>query len=281
MQSVDVADMFSGELSDRDFKAISTFIYDKCGINLHEGKKELVRSRLARRLRQNGFSSFDEYFKFLQQDKSGNELVQMLDAISTNLTSFFRGQAHFDFLEQTVFPSYVANGPKKVRFWCAGCSTGEEPYSLATSWLETAPASLAMNASILATDLSTRVLATAEAGIYDMEHIGKIPANRLKKYFQKGSGDQEGVFRVKPEARNLVTFKRLNLMDSFPFSQSFEVIFCRNVMIYFDKKTVHDLIAKFHTALSPGGYLLIGHAESLASVTHSFKYVIPSGYQKV
>lgn len=274
--------MIGSELSDRDFWRFSALVHEKCGIELHEGKKELVRARLSKRLREGGFKDFRAYYKFLTEDDSGDELVRMLDAVSTNLTSFFREEKHFDFLKNTVLPSCVAeNGRyKRLRAWSAGCSSGEEPYSLAICVLEYFGDSLPFDTKILATDISTNVLARAKTGIYSSDRLAKIPKPTLRKYFQKGYGSQEGRFRVKRSIKDMIKYQRFNLMDSFPFRETFNFVFCRNVMIYFNKQTQQMLVNKFYDCLVDGGYLLIGHSESLTGIDHGFKYIKPTVYHK-
>jgi len=270
------------ELSDRDFRRFSVLVYEKCGINLHDGKKELVRARLAKRLRKGNFKDFKTYYRFVAEDENGDELVRMLDAISTNQTSFFREKKHFNFLKETVFPSFVAEkrNYRKLRFWSAGCSSGEEPYSLVICLLEYFNESLPFDVKILATDISSKVLAHAQRGVYTSKRLADIPLHLPRKYFQRGYGSQEGNFRVKQSLRVLIEFKRFNLMASFPFKEVFNVIFCRNVMIYFDKKTQEVLVNKFYDSLSNGGYLFVGHSESLTGIRRKFEYVMPSIYRK-
>ena len=274
--------MIMAELSYRDFKNFSKLVYEKCGINLHDGKIELVRARLAKRLREGNFKDFKIYYRFVAKDENRNELVRMLDAISTNLTSFFREKKHFDFLKETVFPSYVAEKNKThiLRFWSAGCSSGEEPYSLAIWLLDYFNERLPFDVKILATDISSKALALAKRGVYTSKRLANMPILFPRKYFQRGYGSQEGYFRVKQSLRELIEFNRFNLMAPFPFKKSFNVIFCRNVMIYFDKKTQQALIDKFYESLSHGGYLFVGHSESLTGIRHRFGYVMPSIYHK-
>ncbi len=274
----------STELSDRDFRRFSALVYDKCGINLHDGKKELVRARLGKRLRETGFVDFKAYYKFLSEDEAGDELVLMLDAISTNLTKFFREEKHFHFLTQTVFPSYLGGKKqrrfRKIRSWSAGCSSGEEPYSLAMSMLEYFGQGTPSDMKILATDISTKVLAKAQRGVYPAARLANVPQGLIRRYFQKGCGSNEGNFRTKSFLRDIIEFKRFNLMEHFPFKELFDLIFCRNVMIYFDKETQQALINRFYECIVSGGYLLIGHSESLTGIEHAFKYIMPSVYQK-
>lgn len=274
--------MFYTDLPNRDFVRFSKLVHENCGINLHEGKKELVRARLGKRLRATGSGDFKAYWKFLSDDESGEELVRMLDAVSTNTTSFFREEKHFHFLKETALPSYEKDktGFKRLRFWSAGCSSGEEPYSLAIWLLEYFGANSTFDIKILATDISTKALAQAQRGLYTGQRLSVIPNVLLRKYFQRGSGRQEGNFRVKGLLRNIIVFKRFNLMEPFPFKEAFNVILCRNVMIYFRKKTQQMLINKFYESLLDGGYLLIGHSETLSGIDHPFKYITPGVHQK-
>jgi chemotaxis protein methyltransferase CheR len=276
--------MISKELSNRDFTRFSALVYEKCGINLHEGKKELVCARLGKRLRETCFRDFKAYYKFVTQEDGMDELVRMLDAISTNKTSFFREEKHFDFLKQEVFPTYVkgknATGFHRLRFWSAGCSTGEEPYSLAMWVSECFGKSPRADVKILASDISTKVLAQAKRGVYPADRLEEIPASLVRRYFQRGYARQEGYFRVKTSLREMVEFRRLNLIEPFPFKEVFNLILCRNVMIYFDKKTQQSLINKLYGCLVDGGYLLIGHSETLTGIKHRLRYIQPSVYQK-
>lgn len=272
------------ELTDRDYANFSALIYQKCGINLHEGKKELLKARLAKVLRHYNFDSVKDYYMFLMNDASGEEMIPLLDSISTNLTYFLREPRHFDFLSQTAVPNLIKsrqNGSKrKLNIWCAGCSSGEEPYSIAITMIESLPDPTLWEVNILATDISTRMLDLAAKGIYGEEKVNKIPYEWKRRYFQKGVQRWERYYRVKPDLRKLITFKRFNLMEPFLFEAAFEIIFCRNVMIYFDKPTQQDLVRKFHEALNKDGYLMIGHSESLTGIDHKFRYIQPSIYIK-
>jgi chemotaxis protein methyltransferase CheR len=271
------------ELKNSDFEKISRLVYEQCGIFLHEGKKELVKARLSKRLRAGNYRSFSDYYRYVTTEEGTDELISMIDSISTNLTSFFREESHFIRLRR-IIEAYLDKGgilgnKNKFKIWSAGCSTGEEAYTLAITALEAAGAR-PFDVSILATDISTKVLKIADAGIYAQDRVKSIAIPILKKYFQVGTGRSEGQVRVKPELRKLIEFRRFNLMDRFGTSQEFDVIFCRNVMIYFDKKTQNDLVNKFHESLKSGGYFFVGHSESLTGLKHSFKYVEPSVYQK-
>jgi chemotaxis protein methyltransferase CheR len=269
------------DISDNNFRRFSRLIHESCGINLHDGKKELVRARLGKRMREIGCNSFSKYFRIINDDSTGEELVKMMDAVSTNLTSFFREEKHFQFMKEKVFPSYENNTSESLRFWSAGCSSGEEPYSLAI-WLRD---NLSVNSStdikIIATDISTKVLSLAARGVYSAKTVQKIPKHQLRKYFQYGVNSQKDFYRIKQEIKDLVEFRRLNLMDPFKFGFRFDAIFCRNVMIYFNRESRETLIRGAADCLKDGGYLMVGHAESLTAIEHKLKYVQPSVYQKV
>jgi chemotaxis protein methyltransferase CheR len=266
----------NAELKDSDFERISKLVYEQCGIHLHDGKKELVKARLGKRLREGNYRSFAEYFGHVTTREGQEELITMIDSISTNLTYFFREDSHFRKLEK-IIPKLSENN--RLNIWCAGCSTGEEPYSIAMTVMEHVK-SAAVNVKILATDISTKVLKTAEAAVYSSERIDKIPQPLLKKYFQYGTGPSSGLFRVKKDLREMIEFRRLNLIEPFPQQFLFDVIFCRNVMIYFDKATQGVLVNKYFDHLEKGGYLFVGHSESLTGLSHRFKYSEPSIYKK-
>ena len=271
-------------LKDSEFQQFSRYVQETCGINLHEGKKALLKARLGKILRGRNFRSFKEYYDHVINDRSGNELTILLNSISTNLTYFFREPQHFDFLRTEILPELLGrNGVSKnvtLRFWSAGCSTGEEAYSIAISASQFLNHAKDAQIKILATDISTRVLTKAENGVYDKEKIDKIPYELRRAYFQKGDNRWRGYVRVKKEIRDLISFQRLNFMEKFQFREPFDVIFCRNVMIYFETATKEILIEKFYRNLSEGGYLLIGHAESLMGINHNFTYIKPSVFKK-
>jgi len=270
------------ELRDVDFEKISRFVYDLCGINLHEGKKELVKARLGKRLREGKFMSFSEYYHYVTTSDGSDELIAMIDSLSTNLTSFFREVEHFrkfhEIIPEMMGVSHNGHVPK-LRIWSAGCSTGEEPYSIAMTLREMYSGS-EMSIKIVGTDISTRVLNTAINGIYPIEKVGKVSSALLKKYFQIGQGNWNGYYRIKKELKDMIEFRRLNLMEDIPYKDPFDIIFCRNVMIYFDKKTQGNMVSKFYQCLKDGGYLFIGRSESLTGLKHQFNYMEPSVYRK-
>lgn len=272
-------------LKDSEFQRFSRYVYDKCGINLHGGKKELLKARLGKILRQRNFHSFRAYYDQVVNDKSGYELTLLLNSISTNLTYFFREPEHFDFLRARALPELIetkaSSRDNSLRLWSAGCSSGEEAYSIAITVSEAVYGMKKWQIEIYATDLSTKVLATANAGIYEEEKVHNIPFDLKRRYFQKGSNKWKGYFRVKKGIRDMISFKRLNFMEKFLFKDPFDVVFCRNVMIYFDNPTKEGLIKKLSQCLSNGGYLLVGHSESLTGVKHQLKYIQPSIYKKI
>lgn len=272
-------------LKDSEFQQFSKFVYDTCGINLHEGKKELVKARIGKILRQRNFPSFRAYYDYVVHDKSGNELPLLLDAVSTNLTYFFRESQHFDFLRKKALPEIVkrkmSSRNSTISLWSAGCSSGEEAYSVAMTISEILRQEEKWQVKILATDISTKVLESASTGIYEEKKIDSIPYELKRRYFQKGGNTWAGYFRVKQELRKNITFQRLNLGEEFQFTVPFDVIFCRNVMIYFDKATRETLVGKLFRNLCDGGYLFIGHAESLSGIKHHLKYMQPSIYRKI
>ncbi|MDX9746627.1 MAG: protein-glutamate O-methyltransferase [Syntrophales bacterium] len=270
------------DLQESDFRKISRLVYELCGINLHDGKKELVKARLGKRLREGNFSSFSEYYQFVTTDEGQDELVMMIDSLSTNLTYFFREAAHFEKMER-ILPEMAkarqASGGRGLQIWSAGCASGEEPYSLAITVREVL-GDRHLSVPILATDISTRVLQTAVRGIFPHERMKNVPDTIIRRYFQYGSGKWRGFFQVKKEIRDMVRFLRFNLMNPFPADFVSDVIFCRNVMIYFDKPTQEILVSRLHQTLNKDGYFFVGHSESLTGLDHSFNYIEPSVYRK-
>ena len=268
-------------LSDAEFFRFCQLIHQHAGIHLTSQKKELVRARLTKILHVRSLKSFQEYYERVLADKTGAELASLLDAISTNLTAFGREPGHFQYLAQEILPGWSqVRAPLRKNLWSAGCSTGEEPYTLAMIMLDTFSREDLSEVKIFATDLNTQVLSQAEQGIYALSRVNPLTMEWRRRFFQKGVRGREGFVRVKPEVRRLVQFFRFNLMEPFPFREEMDIIFCRNVMIYFEKKTQAALVEKFFYALKPGGYLFIGHSESLCNHQHLFKYVKPAIYRK-
>ena len=271
------------ELSERQFNEISDLVKSLCGINLHDGKKELVKARLTKRLRKLNMCSFADYMNLVKSDAGGNELTNMLDALSTNLTSFFRENEHFEYLAGQILPSIVNMSEqtgKRLRIWSAGCSSGEEPYTIGMVANDQIPDLRSWDAKILATDISTRVLDRAAKAVYGADRVKTVPAQSRSRYFDCIETRPDRIFRIAEPVRSLVHFAQLNLMNHWPMQGPFDVIFCRNVMIYFDKVTQGRLINRFYELLAPGGTLFIGHSESLAGVEHKFQYTQPTIYQR-
>jgi chemotaxis protein methyltransferase CheR len=260
------------QLTAQHFREISGIVYDVAGIRLPEGKEGLVRSRLGKRLRARGLASYGDYLALVRQP-GGDELAEMVDALTTNKTDFFREPAHFDFLRQRVLPK-LGNGP--LRLWSAGCSTGEEPYTLAMVLRDSLGDLARRDVKILATDISRRVLAHAKAGVYADGPMDGVPAEVRRRHFVRVADGWE----VAPALRALVTFAPLNLMGAWPMRGPFQAIFCRNVMIYFDRPTQQALVRRYYELLAPGGYLFVGHSESLSALDHAFTYVQPAVYQR-
>lgn len=266
-------------ISAEEFERFRTLIYDESGIALNDQKQGLVASRLSKRLRQLGLSSFSEYYDELMRDPQREEFTRMLDLISTNKTDFFREPRHFDFLRDEILPELTQE--KTMRIWSSACSSGEEPYTIAMTLYDGVSDPSQWDFKVLATDLSTRVLAKAAAGIYDEERVRDVPSDTVRRHFLRGRGDREGQLKVKPHLVSMIRFRRLNLMDEqYPIKSPLDLIFCRNVMIYFDRPTQERLVNKFYRYLKPGGHLFIGHSESLQWVNHPFKTVAPTIYWK-
>jgi chemotaxis protein methyltransferase CheR len=251
-----------------DFERVRALIYKRAGISLADSKQEMVYSRIARRLRATGNVSFATYLDDLEAGKlSGDEWESFTNALTTNLTSFFRESHHFPLLAEHL--KRLPPGP--ITIWCSASSTGEEPYSIAMTACE-AFNTLSPPVQIIATDIDTNVLATAANGVYGIERLDKMSAERSKRFFLRGKGEQEGMVRVRNELRQLVTFKPLNLLaDGWPLTGQFDVIFCRNVMIYFDKATQRKILARFVPLMKPQALLFAGHSENFLYVSDSLK----------
>ncbi|OQW33617.1 MAG: hypothetical protein A4E19_04335 [Nitrospira sp. SG-bin1] len=267
------------EITAKEFQEFRKLIYDESGISLSDQKKTLLASRLSKRLRELGIETFSAYYTKVTGDPTREEFTRMLDLISTNKTDFFREPKHFDFLRDTILPELAQE--KRIRIWSSACSTGEEPYTIAITLFEGVQNPAQWDFKILASDLSTRVLAKAAAGLYDQDRFRDVPPEVLRRHFLRGRGASDGLFKVKPHLAAMIRFRRLNLMDDrFPIKAPLDLIFCRNVMIYFDRPTQETLVNKFHRYLKPGGYLFIGHSESLQWVNHPFKSLAPTIYRK-
>ena len=269
--------------TDNDFDYIRELIEKFSGIHLNQGKRELVYARLAKRIRDLGLSDFKQYCDLLRTGDP-EELITCVNAITTNVTSFFREQHHFDFLKDTVLPWIISQhgkaGPGRLRIWSAGCSSGEEPYSIDITLREV---SLFDNwdVKILATDLDSVVLDKARTGIYKKEQLGKVAPDMLKKWFLQGCENNLGQVKVRGELKSRIYFRKLNLMEPWPMHGPFHVIFCRNVVIYFDKQNQMKLFQRFADILVPDGFLFIGHSENLFGVSDRFKSIGRTIYRKL
>jgi len=267
--------------SNEDFDALRRLVKELTGINLTEQKRELVYGRLARRLRALRLGTFAEYRDLLASD-GGNEIGEFCNAITTNLTSFFRESHHFDYLREHLLQARAANrhASRRMRIWSAGCSTGEEPYSLAMTVLETLPELRTWDIKILATDLDSDVLAKARRGIYAAERVRAIGPQRLSRFFVEQRGRDGLCYEVAPELTSLITFRQLNLMHSLPMKGPLDAIFCRNVVIYFDKETQRELFARVSHLQRPGDILFLGHSESLFKVSERYTPIGKTIYRR-
>ncbi len=268
-------------ISDKEFALFQALIHREAGIYLTPVKKVLLEGRLSRRVRKLGLNSFGAYYHRVVEG-DGEELIRLLDHICTNETHFFREPQHFDFLEKHVVPGWISQAasalrPRRVQVWSAGCSTGEEPYSLAMAMWTFFPPPEGWEIEILATDLSTRALERAQAAVWPLEKSCEIPRRYLKSCMLKGTRSQEGKMKVRPEVRSLVRFRRLNLRDDvYPVTGVFDLIFCRNVLIYFDAELRLRVVQRLLNHLAPTGYLFLGHAETLHGLADRVRSVIPT-----
>jgi chemotaxis protein methyltransferase CheR len=280
-----VGDRTVKPMTAEEFGRFSEFISSHCGIKMPPAKKVMLEARLQKRLRCLRMGSYREYFDYLSRDAGGGELVRMIDAVTTNKTDFFREPAHFDYLVRHVLPQHVDTPPgvRPPRFvlWSAGCSTGEEPYTLAMVLAEFASRNPSFSFSLLATDISTRVLDHAREGIYDRERVAPVPPAFKQKYLLRSKDPGKGLVRIVPLLRAAVQFHRLNLMDEqYSFAEPFDMIFCRNVIIYFDRRTQERLVARFCRCLKSGGYLFLGHSETVYGFDVPLERVVSTVYRK-
>jgi len=272
-----------GYLADADYEFLRQLIYQRTRIHLGPDKRVLVTTRLAKRLRDHGLEDYRAYCDLLRSPRGEEELQFLIDRISTNHTHFFRELKHFDFLGDTVIPQWRA-GPRRAepfRIWSAASSTGEEAYSIAIYLAEHFAPAESGRWQIEGTDISTRVLEIAQRGIYETEKLNGVAPDVLRRHFQRGVNEWAGHLRVKDELRKRVNFQHLNLLaGSYPFERQFDLIFCRNVMIYFDRPTQETLVRSLDEKLVAGGHLLVGHSESLSGVKHGLKLILPAIYVK-
>ena len=275
------------DLTDELFDNFRKYIYDHARISLGENKRELIRARFGKVIRHRRMSGFREYFEWMKTDTSGDAMREVMNAIATNLTSFFRENQHFQYLANTLLPELAKSpaskcgGKTKLRGWSAGCSTGEEVYTISIVLMENIPNPESWDIKLLATDIDTEVVAHGQQAIYSKDRLNGVANNVITRFFDPGVDERERpVYQVKQVLRNLVTFRYMNLFSPWPFKNKFDFIFCRNVMIYFDRPTQEDLVNRFYDQLNPGGHLLIGHSESLNNIKHRFEYAQPTVYVK-
>jgi len=275
------------KIKDDEFELLRGLIKDLTGISLANHKKMLVVSRLSKRLRTLGLADFTDYYKYVTESESGRrEVDNLINRMTTNKTDFYRESHHFDYLQDSLLPQLYDEGRKqgrlKLRIWSAGCSSGEEPYTIAITAREHFKGKTGWDTKILATDLDTEILDKARLGLYKREIVEPIPPEYLRSYFKKGVGENDGLFMAKEELKNLIVFRRHNLVyDQLPAKNPLDVIFCRNVIIYFDEDTKAKVINQFHKALRSGGHLFLGHSESPFGCEDKFRLVGNSIYRKV
>ncbi len=274
--------------TEQDFSYLSKLAGELAGISLSSGKRELIYGRLVKRLRALGFSDFKQYctlLKDVDENKTREERIHFINAITTNVTSFFRENHHFEFMAQTLLPELIAQkktaSRPSLRIWSAGCSSGKEPYSIAMVLKECIPDIERWDVKILATDLDSNILEVARAGIYPKEHIKEISLERRKRWFRAGRGINENVIKVSDEIKSMVAYRQLNLTQDWPMRGVFDIIFCRNVTIYFSRDTRIDLLDRFAEYLDRDGYLFVGHSESLFGLTERFSTVGRTIHRKI
>ena len=276
---------YRAQLSDAEFARLSAFIYNVAGIKMPPAKRIMLQSRLQKRLRELGMDSFKEYTEdVLSERGKQEELIQMLDVVSTNKTDFFREPVHFDFLRETILPAhYQASGARPIKIWSAACSSGEEPYTIAMTIAEYCRIKgVQYDYSIVGTDISTKVLKMAENAVYKMDKIEGMPLEILHRYFLRSKDRANPTVRVIPELRRHVKVQRMNFMDeTYPINETFDVVFCRNVLIYFDRPTQEKVIGKLCTKLKQGGYFFLGHSESIMNMSLPLQAVRPTIFRKI
>ncbi len=268
-------------LSDSDFNKLRDMIYNEAGIKLADVKKILMQSRLIKRLRELRLESFSEYYDYLVENYE-DEKINFINAITTNKTDFFRENDHFEYMKKHILPEFEKKREKELRIWSAGCSTGEEPYTIAITLFDYFNGKIAPDFLLLATDIDTQVLDKAREGNYPVEHLSEVDPRYLKTYFTYHQTERGGVYSVKDQLKDVVYFRRLNLLqDEYPMKKKFDIIFCRNVIIYFDRETQKKLFEKYYSYLKDDGYLLIGHSENITSITDKFTLAGRTIYRKV
>jgi len=271
----------ASRLTNSDMRKISELVYAKSGIALRDSKRAMVMARLQKRLRQGGFATFADYLKHLKRDQSGTELTAVLDAITTNHTSFFREADHFHFLANRVVPALLTRrASRPIAGWSAACSTGDEAYSIAVTLLDRVPIAQHDRIRLLASDLSRQAIQTARIGVYPMGRVAHLPQATLRRHFERGIGEQEGLVRLNRSVRRLIDFRELNLIEVTSLRATFDFIFCRNVMIYFDCDARQRVVGMLERHLTPGGYLFLSHSEGLSEIKHGLRWCVPGVYRR-
>ena len=272
------------KMSDKEFQLLRNLVYTRLGINLTEKKRSMLIGRLQKLLHTSGFKSFQDYYDYLVREPNETAMVELINRVTTNYSFFYRGKSHFEFFSQRAFPELLETlrqrNSRDIRIWTAGCSTGEEPYMLIMLMLEYLGLEYGLwDGGILATDISEKVLRLAKEGIYPDGRVKELPPHLQKKYFNTMP---DGQLAIKDVVKREVVFRKFNLKnDSYPFEKPFQMIFCRNVMIYFDRQTRDKLLQRFYEITEPGGYLFIGHSETLGRDQQNYKYIMPAVYRKI
>jgi chemotaxis protein methyltransferase CheR len=271
-------------MSDREFQLLRDLVYSRLGINLTEKKRSMLIGRLQKLLYTSGFKSFQDYYDYLVRESNEDAMIELINRVTTNYSFFYRGKSHFEFFSQRAFPELLETlrqrDSRDIRIWTAGCSTGEEPYMLIMMMLERLGLEYRFwDGGILATDISEKALRFAREGIYPDARVKEVPQHLQKRYFKTLP---DGLLAVKDVVKREVVFRKFNLKnDVFPFEKPFQMIFCRNVMIYFDRQTRDALLQRFYEITEPGGYLFIGHSETLGRDQQKYKYIMPAVYRKI
>jgi chemotaxis protein methyltransferase CheR len=276
---------FQAKLSSSDFKKLSEFIYTNYGIKMPEAKRIMLQSRLQKRLRALSMDNFNEYIEYVfSKEGQSHEVINMIDVVSTNKTDFFREPVHFDYINTYIIPSIIGSKTSSttIKVWSAGCSSGEEPYTLAITFEELKQYYPGLSYQIHSSDISSVKLQEAMNAIYKEDKIDNLPLHIKRKYFLKSKNREEKKVRIIPDIRQKISFSRLNLMDgTYGINEKFDIIFCRNVLIYFDRETQEDVINKLCTALKPGGYFFLGHSESITNFNVPLKQIKPTFFQRI
>ena len=271
--------------TDSDYYRLSKLAHKHAGINFMEAKRELVYGRLQKRVRFHNMKSFKQYCDYLEGDDNSNEMKHFINAITTNVTSFFRENHHFEYLQNVIFPEIQLENKgavkRAMRIWSAGCSSGKEPYSIAMVLRECIPDLDSWDAKILATDLDSDILAVAKEGVYPADQMDGVSPDRRKRWFKRGQGANEDTVRIDAAVRNLVHFRQLNLIGDWPMKGQFDCVFYRNVAIYFARESQIQIVDRIANYIKPGGYLVVGHSESLFGVTNRFESIGHTIYRKI